>query len=168
MAVAITRDDLSSGALRLAARRAKDSAQARRLLALAHVIDGRSRGEAARAGGMDRQTLRDWVHRYNAEGLEGLCDRPRSGRPPQLSEAQLAELAGLVEAGPDLAVHRVVRWRCVDLQGEIKARFGVEISERHVGRLLKRLKFTRLSVRPRHPQADEVTQQDFKKTSPRS
>ena len=168
MAVAITRDELSSDALRLAARRAKDSAQARRLLALAQVIDGRSRGEAARAGGMDRQTLRDWVHRYNAEGIEGLCDRPRSGRPPRLSEAQLAELAGLVEAGPDLAVHRVVRWRCVDLQGEIKARFGVEISERHVGRLLKRLKFTRLSVRPRHPRADEVAQQDFKKTSPRS
>ena len=168
MAVAITRDDLSSDALRLAARRAKDSAQALRLLALAQVIDGRSRREAARAGGMDRQTLRDWVHRYNAEGLEGLCDRPRSGRPPQLSEAQLAELAGLVEAGPELAVHRVVRWRCVDLQGEIKARFGVEISERHVGRLLKRLKLTRLSVRPRHPQADEVAPQDFKKTSPRS
>ena len=168
MAVAITRDELSSDALRLAARRAKDSAQARRLLALAQVIDGGSRREAARAGAMDRQTLRDWVHRYNAEGIEGLCDRPRSGRPPQLSEAQLAELAGLVEAGPELAVHRVVRWRCVDLQGEIKARFGVEISERHVGRLLKRLKFTRLSVRPRHPRADEVAQQDFKKTSPRS
>ncbi len=168
MAVAITRDDLSWDALRLAARRAKDSAQARRLLALAQVIDGGSRREAARAGGMDRQTLRDWVHRYNAEGLEGLCDRPRSGRPPQLSEAQLAELAALVEAGPDLAVHRVVRWRCVDLQGEIKARFGVEISERHVGRLLKRLKFIRFSVRPRHSQADEVAQQDFKKTSPRS
>ena len=168
MAVAITRDELSSDALRLAARRAKDSAQARRLLALAQVIDGGSRREAARAGAMDRQTLRDWVHRYNAEGIEGLCDRPRSGRPPQLSEAQLAELAGLVEAGPELAVQRVVRWRCVDLQGEIKARFGVEISERHVGRLLKRLKFTRLSVRPRHPRADEVAQQDFKKTSPRS
>ena len=168
MAVAITRDELSSDALRLAARRAKDSAQARRLLALAQVIDGGSRREAARAGAMDRQTLRDWVHRYNAEGIEGLCDRPRSGRPPQLSDAQLAELACLVEAGPELAVQRVVRWRCVDLQGEIKARFGVEISERHVGRLLKRLKFTRLSVRPRHPRADEVAQQDFKKTSPRS
>ncbi len=168
MAVAITRDDLSSDALRLAARRAKDSAQARRLLALAHVIDGRSRREAARAGGMDRQTLRDWVHRYNAEGLDGLCDRPRSGRPPRLSEADLAELAELVETGPELAVHGVVRWRRVDPRGEIKARFGVEISERHVGRLLKGLKFTRLSVRPRHPKADEAAQQDFKKTLPRS
>ena len=166
MALEITRGDLSADELRLAARRTKDSAQARRLLALAQVLDGHSRSAAALAGAMDRQTLRDWVHRYNAEGVQGLCDRPRSGRPAQLSEAELAELARLVEGGPDLAVHGVVRWRCVDLQKEIKARFGVQISERHVGRLLKRLKFTRLSVRPRHPQADQAAQQTFKKTSP--
>ncbi len=76
MAVAITRTDLSAEELRGAAQRTKDSYQARRLLALAPVLDG-----AARAAGMDRQTLRDWVHRYNAEGVEGLCDRARSGRP---------------------------------------------------------------------------------------
>ncbi len=167
MAIAITRTDLSAEALRAAARGTKDGYQARRLLALALVLDGASRTAAARAAGMDRQTLRDWVHRYNGEGVAGLRDRPRSGRPGQLSEAQLAELARLVEAGPDPAVHGVVRWRCVDLQGEIRTRFGVEISERHVGRLLQRLKFTRLSVRPRHPQADEAVQREFKKTSPR-
>ena len=167
MAIPITRTELSASALRAAARGTKDSYQARRLLALALVLDGASRAVAARAAGMDRQTLRDWVHRYNAEGIEGLCDRPRSGRPPQLSEAELAELADLVETGPELAVHGVVRWRCVDPRGEIKARFGVEISERHVGRLLKGLKFTHLSVRPRHPKADEAAQRDFKKTLPR-
>ena len=167
MAVAITRTDLSAEELRRAGRRTKDSYQARRLLALALVLDGASRMAAARAAGMDRQTLRDWVHRYNAEGVEGLCDRARSGRPPRLSEAHLAELARLVEAGPDVAVHGVVRWRCVDLRAEIKRRFEVEISERHVGRLLKLLRFTRLSVRPRHPRAHEAAQQAFKKTSPR-
>ena len=79
----------------------------------------------------------------------------------------MAELAQLVEAGPDIEVHRVVRWRCVDLQAEIRRRFNVEVSERHVGRLLKRLKFTRLSVRPRrHPQADAAAQEAFKKTLP--
>ncbi len=167
MAIAITRTDLSAEELRAAARGTKDGYQARRLLALALVLEGASRTAAARAAGMDRQTLRDWVHRYNGEGVAGLRDRPRSGRPAQLSEAQLAELARLVEAGPDPALHGVVRWRCVDLQGEIRTRFGVEISERHVGRLLQRLKVTRLSVRPRHPQADEAAQRDFKKTSPR-
>ncbi len=84
MVVAITRSDLSADELRLVARRSKDSCQARRLLALAQVLDGRPRGEAARAGGMDRQTLRDWVHRYNAQGVDGLCDRRRSGRPSRL------------------------------------------------------------------------------------
>ena len=168
MTLAITRDDLSADEMRLVACRVKDSSQARRLLSLALVLDGHGRGEAAQAGGMQRQTLGDWVHRYNAEGVEGLCDRSRSGRPPGLSEAQLAELDELVEAGPDVAVHGVVRWRCVDLQAQIKARFDVEISERHVGRLLKQLKFTRLTVRPQHPEADEAAQLDFKKTSPKS
>ncbi len=83
MAVAITRTDLSAEELRGAAQRTKDSYQARRLLALARVLDGAARTAAARAAGMDRQTLRDWVHRYNAEGVEGLCDRARSGRPPR-------------------------------------------------------------------------------------
>jgi transposase len=166
MALAITRTDFSAADLRAAACRTQDSDQARRLLALALVMEGSTRTAAARSAGMDRQTLRDWVIRYNAEGVEGLRDRPRPGRPGQLSEEQLAELARLVEAGPDIDVHGVVRWRCVDLQAQIKQRFEVEMSERHVGRLLKRLKFTRLSVRPRHIEADEAAQEAFKKTSP--
>ena len=110
MAVAITRTDLSTEELRGAARRTTDTYQARRLLALALVVDGASRTAAARAAGMERQTLRDWVHRYNAEGVEGLCDRARSGRPPRLSEAQLVELARLVEAGPDPARRTAMAW----------------------------------------------------------
>lgn len=158
--------DYSGAEVRRLAKRTKDAAQARRLLAVAAILDGASREEAAKTGGMDRQTLRDWVIRYNEAGVEGLRDRPRSGRPPRLNAAQLAELARLVEEGPDVAEHGVVRWRCVDLQAQIKARFDVDLSERHIGRLLGQLKFTRLSVRPRHPQADEVAQQAFKKTSP--
>lgn len=166
MALAITRADLSAEELRQAARRSKDPAQSRRLLALALVLEGHTRTAAARAAGMDRQTLRDWVIRYNEDGIAGLCDRSRSGRPARLNAAQLAELAQLVEDGPDVAMHGVVRWRCVDLQAQIQARFGVMLSVRQVERILKRLQFTRLSVRPRHPQADEAAQQAFKKTSP--
>ena len=168
MALTITRRELSAAEVRVEARRSKDSDQARRLLAIALVLEGSSRTEAARVTGMDRQTLRDWVIRYNAEGVEGLRDRARPGRPGQLTAAQLGELERLVEAGPDIEVHGVVRWRCVDLQAEIKQRFDVEVSERHVGRLLERLAFTRLSVRPRHPEADEAAQAAFKKTSPPS
>ena len=168
MALEVTRLELSPEELRRAARRTADSDQARRLLAIALVLEGASRTEAARVTGMDRQTLRDWVIRFNEEGVEGLSDRPHPGRPAQLTPAQLAALAQLVEDGPDIAVHGVVRWRCVDLRAQIKERFGVEMSERHVGRLLKRLSFTHISVRPRHPEADEAAQAAFKKTSPPS
>jgi transposase len=167
MALAITRSELSAADLRQAARRSQDTAQSRRLLALALVLEGHTRSAAARAAGMDRQTLRDWVIRYNDDGVDGLCDRPRPGRPPRLTEAQLAELGRLVEDGPDLAEHGVVRWRCIDLKVQIQTRFGVTLSERQIERILKRLQFTRLSVRPRHPQADPAAQEVFKKTSPR-
>ena len=104
MALAITRTEHSAAALRGEARRAKDSDQARRLLALALVLEGASRTAAARTAGMDRQTLRDWVIRYNDEGVDGLRDRLRPGRPRQLDDMQLAELARLVEEGPDINV----------------------------------------------------------------
>lgn len=166
MALAIMRTDLSAAELRQASRRSKDTGQSRRLLALALVLEGHTRTAAARAAGMDRQTLRDWVIRYNEAGVDGLCDRSRSGRPARLNAGQLAELAQLVEDGPDVAVHGVVRWRCIDLQAQIETRFDVSLSVRQVERILKRLQFTRLSVRPRHPQADEAAQQAFKKNSP--
>jgi len=166
MALAITRMELTAEDLRGQARRSQDGDQACRLVSLALVLDGASRTAAARAGGMDRQTLRDWVIRYNEAGVDGLCDLPRSGRRPRLNAGQLAELARLVEEGPSVEVHGVVRWRCVDLQAQIKARFDVDLSERQVGRILGQLRFTRLSVRPRHPQTDEAAQQAFKKTSP--
>ncbi len=72
MAVAITRGDLDASGLRSAAARSKDAAASRRMLALALVLEGATRTAAAQAAGMDRQTLRDWVHRYNAKGIEGL------------------------------------------------------------------------------------------------
>lgn len=166
MALGVTRREFTAKDLRRKARQTRDTRQARRLLAIAMVLDGASREEAARAGGMDRQTLRDWVHRYNAAGIEGLMDKARPGRPPRLSQTQLQELDAVIEEGPDIAVHKVVRWRCVDLKDAIKARFDVEVSERHVGRLLKGRDYRRLSVRPRHPRSDEAAQSAFKKTLP--
>jgi transposase len=130
------------------------------------VLEGRSREAAARAAGMDRQTLRDWVHRYNADGLAGLHDRRRSGRRPRLTPEQLAELEKVVDDGPDPETDGVVRWRRVDLQALIKARFDVALHERSVGKLLHRLGFARLSVRPQHPSSEPEAQDAFKKTLP--
>src|SRR5215217_4483109 len=152
--------------LRALARRERDGRVSARLLALANALDGMSRDEAARAAGMDRQTLRDWVHRYNAEGVEGLRDRPRSGRKPRLTPEQGAELAAVVERGPDPDRDGVVRWRRIDLKALIKARYDVELHERSVGKLLHRLGFARLSARPEHPLSDPAAQAAFKKASP--
>jgi transposase len=164
--VGITRDDLDSAGLRSAAAGTRDARQARRLLALAMVLDGHPRQLAAQAGGMDRQTLRDWVHRYNAHGIEGLRDAPREGRPPALSAGQVQELEGLVLAGPDLKRYGVVRWRCSDLRTQVKARFEVEPHERTVGKLLRKLGMTRLQPRPFHPKSDAEAQEAHKRTSP--
>ncbi len=144
----------------------KNANQSRRLLSLAAVVDGMNRTEAARIGGMDRQTLRDWVHRFNEQGPEGLKDTWSKGNPPRLSPEQQADLAQLVETGPDRAVHGVVRWRRVDLQRLIAERYGVSYHERTVGKLLAKLRFRRLSVRPRHPESDPAAQAAFKGASP--
>src|SRR5689334_3726985 len=166
MTVAITREELGAVELRREAGRCRDARAARRMLAPALVLEGRSRAEAARAAGMDRQTLRDWVHRYNAEGLAGLSDRRRPGPRPRLTPEQEAALATAVEQGPDPDRDGVVRWRRVDLQALIETRFAVRLHERSVGKVLRRLGFTRLSVRPEHPKADEAAQEAFKKASP--
>src|SRR5437763_16489753 len=130
MTVAVARRELGAVELRREAGRCRDTAASRRMLALALVLEGSSREEAARHAGMDRQILRDWVHRYNAEGLAGLHDRPRSGRKPRLTPGQEAELATAVEHGPDPDRDGVVRWRRVDLQALIGARYGVGPHER--------------------------------------
>jgi transposase len=167
-AIAITRRDLTAAELRLAAGREKSARASRRMLALALVLDGANRTTAARSCGMDRQTLRDWVHRYNEEGLAALAGRKHTGRPPKLSAAQKEQFLAWVEAGPAAAGHKIVRWRCKDLGRELATRFGVVVHERTVGKLLSALGYRRLSVRPRHPKADVEAQDAFKKTSART
>jgi transposase len=144
----------------------EDVNQSRRLLSLAAVRDGKDRGEAARIGGMDRQTLRDWVHRFNAAGPEGLIDNWTEGPKPRLTPAQLAELSEIVESGPDPKRDGVVRWRRIDLKGIIAVRFGVDYRERYVGKLLKKLGFSHMSARPRHPAQDERMIEAFKNVWP--
>ena len=166
VAIAIERKEHTAAELRRLACRAASPAQARRMLAIALVLEGVDRTTAAQTCGMDRQTLRDWVHRYNAEGVAGLVDRPRPGRPPRLSAAALDELIEIVEAGPEVETDGVVRWRCADLTGVVAGRFGVTLSERSVGRLLNDRGYGRLKPRPQHPKADPEAQAAFKKTSP--
>jgi len=157
------RQDFDAATLRRLATTVKDADQVRRLLALAAVYDGQSREEAARIGGMDRQTLRDWVHRFNEEGADGLINAKSPGRPPKLSKEQMEELRRLVEAGPDPEKDGVARWRCVDLKRVLGERFGVDLSEVSLGRVLKKLGFSHISARPLHPKQDREAIATFKK-----
>jgi transposase len=165
--VPITRLDLSAADLRRLSKKQKNPLIVRRMLAIALVLEEVDRQTAAKACGMDRQTLRDWVHHYNAEGLAGLRERRTSGHKSPLGSREKEALSALVEAGPDPAVHKVVRWRRVDLQKELKVRFGVTVHERTVGKYLAALGYRRLSVRPQHPDSDPQAQEAFKKTSPK-
>ena len=166
MTVMITRTDISASALRHESSRTKDAPAARRMLAIALVLEGCSRSDAARQCGMDRQTLRDWVHRFNEEGLDGLFDRAHGGGAPRkLSADQEAAFEAWVRTGPDPETDGIVRWRLVDLRERISRTFAVDLHERSVGKLARRLGFRRISVRPRHPQADADAQDAHKKTS---
>ena len=160
------RSDFDNQTLRDFARGCENSNQSRRLLSLAAVYDGMSRTQAARIGGMDRQTLRHWVLRFNADGPEGLLDRWSPGPARRLSDDQLRELAGIVETGPDMQTDGVVRWRRVDLQAVIKEYFGVDYSARWVSQILHDLGFSHMSARPQHPKQNAKVIKAFKKTSP--
>lgn len=167
MTIKIERMDHDAGSLRFLASRERSGPVSRRLLGLALILEGADRTSAARQSGMDRQTLCDWVHRYNAAGVGGLSDRAHGGgTKPSLSAAQGAAVVQWVIAGPDREQDGVVRWRRVDLGRRIAREFGVTLHERSVGKLLHRLGMAHISTRPRHPKADPEAQLAHKKTLP--
>jgi transposase len=160
------RTDYTSKELRGLAARVKEAAPARRLLALAAVLDGCSRAEAATIGGMDRQTLRDWVIRFNEQGPDGLVNKASPGGPCKLTDAHKAFLARIVAEGPMPAIHGVVRWRACDLIMRLHEEFGISVSDDTVYRALKDLGFSHVSARPRAYKQDPEAIETFKKTSP--
>ena len=161
-AIAVRRD-YTAGEVRRIAKRAKDAAQARRLLAIAAVLDGATREEAGKIGGMDRQTLRDWVIRFNDQGPDGLINRSSPGAPGKLSKEHKVFLARLVEEGPIPAVHGVVRWRACDLIMQLHEEFGISVSDDTVYRALKELGFSHVSARPKAYKQDSEAVEAFKK-----
>ena len=161
----VIREDISSAALRREARRERDSRVVCRLLAIANALDGMSREQAAKQAGLDRQALRDWVLRYNAEGIDGLHDRPRSGRPSFLDEGQMAVFGGIVLRGPDRERDGISSWTAKDLCRVVEARFGITYRESGMLKLLHSLGLSWQKTRPSHPKADPKAQAVFKKTS---
>jgi transposase len=160
------RTDFTAAEVRRFAKQAKDGGQARRLLAIAAVLDGASREDAAKIGGMDRQTLRDWVIRFNGQGPDGLINIPSPGVPPKLGKKHRAFLVRLVEDGPIPAVHGVVRWRACDLIMRLHEEFGISVSDDTIYRALKDLGFSHVSARPKAYKQDPDAMEAFKKTLP--
>jgi transposase len=157
------RDDLTPEALRRKARHEPSRRAALRMMAIANALEGMSRAEAARLAGMERQALRDAVVRYNAEGLAGLRDRPKPGRPERLSEAEQASLAARVFAGPDPERDGVSARTRADLARWLEERFGKAFHPSSLSRVLRRLDLSRRKVRPVHPEADPKAQERFEK-----
>ena len=160
------RTDRDATELRRLARRERDGRVSARLLALANALDGLPREEAARLAGMTGQTLGDRVHRDNAEGLEGLRDRPRPGRPRASDEGQQAALKALVLRGPDLGRDGRVAWRARDLCALVESRFGVRHGESGMLKRLEGLDLSWRKTRPVHPEADPEAQERSKRACP--
>ncbi len=160
-ATPITREDHTADELYDLARGCRDAKQASRARAIAMIMEGFSRSAAGRSQGMELQILRDWVVRYNAEGFEGLADRARGGSTGRLTEAQIAEIGGWMEAGPDLERDGVTRWRVRDIVRKIEEAFGVIYTESGARMMLRRSGFCFVSGRPLHPNADPARQRAF-------
>jgi transposase len=157
------RADFDGAALRRLARTTKSANQGRRLLALAEIYDGGSRGDAARIGGVGLQIVRDWVVRFNARGSDGLLDGKAPGKPRLLNDAQRRALVEIVESGPIPAIHGVVRWRLIDLAWWLHEEFAISLDETTVGRELNKLGYVKLTARPRHHAQNELAMEAFKK-----
>ena len=157
------RDDLTPSELCRLARREPNRRAALRMLAIANALEGLSRAEAARLAGMERQALRDAVVRYNAEGLAGLYDRPKPGRPQRLGEAEQAALAAPVFRGPDPERDGVSAWTRADLCRWLEQRFEKSFHPSSLSRVLRRLELSRQKARPVHPKADLRAQERFQK-----
>jgi transposase len=156
------RTDLSAEELRSLAKAERDARVARRMLALANALSGMNRAAAARSAGMDRQTLRDWVVRYNADGIAGLADRWGEGRPPRLDADEQAELADVILAGPDPEVDGISAYTLEDLAALSAERFGKPFHPASMSRVVRRLGFSRQKARPHHPGKDEAAQAAFR------
>lgn len=150
--------------LRRLGREQTSGRMASRMFAIANVLDGLSREDAATHAGMERQCLRDWVHRFNAEGVAGLADLPRKGRPRRMHEEIEKAFCERVDKGPDGETDKLVRWRRVDLQEWLKSEHTINYHERSIGKILKRLGYSHVTTRPVNPENDPEAMEAFKKT----
>ena len=157
--------EFSAAELRGLSRLEPGRQAALRMLAIANALDGHSRAEAARLADMSRQALCDAVNRYNAHGVPGLHDLPRSGRPRHLDAEQEQQLHARVVAGPDVEAEGISAYTREDLCTIVREEMGVSFHVSSMSRVLKRLKLSRQKTRPSHPKKVAASEEAFKKRS---
>ena len=166
MAALLIRKDRTPAVLRRMAKSEDDARVSRRILAIANALSGMDRKAAAKAVGKDRQTLRDWVLRYNAYGIAGLSDRWGEGRPSRLEPQEHAELAQIILRGPDPEADSISAYTRDDLVRIMQQRFGKSFHPTSMSRVLRRLGCSRQKARPSHPMKDPAAAEAFKQNAP--
>lgn len=156
--------DMTADELRALGLVEKNRRAGRRMQAIANELDGYDRDEAARLAGMSDQALRDAIKRLNAEGIDGLYDRPRSGRPRKLDEKQDAAVKADVLAGPDIEKDGLSSFTLEDIRRMIAEKHGAEYHIGYMGRVMARLGLSRQKSRPSHPRKDPAAAAAFKKS----
>jgi len=158
-------ESLTTAELAKLAKREREARVRGRIVAIRYLRLGHTVPEAANALGMSERQLRNWVQRYNAEGVAGLRDRPRPGQPPHLAVDQVERFKERIRKGAR-SEDRVCVLRGMDVRRILQEEFEAQYSLPGVYFLLHRLGFSSLVPRPKHEQADEQAQAAFKKTSP--
>ena len=153
--------------LRRLARNEDNRRTRMRLIGIAETIDGADRATAAARADMSDQALRDAIHRYSAEGVEGLRDRPRSGRPCKLSDDQRSTLREIVVEGPDVEAEGLSAFTRDDLVKIACDRWQVDYDPTSMGRIMKGLGLSRQKTRPSNPKKQPGAGEALKKGSGR-
>ena len=134
------------------------------------LIAGRGLGERrelereqiAQAVGRSRRFVDQWVGRYRRDGLDALVPKRQPGARPRLDAQQESQLLAMLEAGPP-PQEQIAAYNGPILRERIEQRFGKVYSLNGVYKLLHRLGYNDLMPRPRHPDADPVALEAFKK-----
>lgn len=145
------------------AKKTKDGAHRTRILAIASLIEGKSRGEAAKIAGMSVSNLHIWIRRYNQFGLAGLFKKKHTGRKPKFTPEIEQFLKETALRGASFEKDKRVAFRIKDFQQMILEQFGIHYSISALWYALKRLGLSWVSVRQKHPKTDLAAQEEFKK-----
>jgi transposase len=130
--------------------------EARRLQAWHLKQQGWPQRQIAEALGVSQGAVSQWMTRAREGGPEALRRRPPPGAPPRLTPAQLAQLPGLLERGPEAYGFRGQLWTRGRIAAVIQLVFGVSYHPRHVGRLCQAIRWSPQKPARRARQRDDA------------